>query len=261
MNHASAWYPEKTETMQGLRQTKMPRHVAIIMDGNGRWAKARGLPRTAGHRAGVERVREVVRAAGEAGIGYLTLFAFSSENWSRPKDEVQDLMSILRFFIRRDLMELHRQNVRVKIIGCRDTVQADIRPLLAEAEQRTAGNTGLSLIIAFNYGARDELTRAMRTIARAVAAGEIDPARIDEMRLDSYLDTADIPDPDLVIRTSGEQRLSNFLLWQAAYSELVFVPCLWPDFDRRAFDAALTEYGQRERRFGAVSAPELAVGL
>ncbi|OCW56581.1 UDP pyrophosphate synthase [Hoeflea olei] len=238
----------------------LPRHVAIIMDGNGRWARARGLPRTAGHRAGVERVREAVRTAAEANIGYLTLFAFSSENWNRPQEEVSDLMGILRFFIRRDLADLHRENVCIKVIGCRDTVQPDIRALLDEAEERTRNNTGVTLIIAFNYGARNELTRAVRSIAEAVRSGRIDPAHVSEATLSTYIDTTGIPDPDLVIRTSGEQRLSNFLLWQAAYSEFVFMPCLWPDFDRKAFYEALAEYSRRDRRFGAVEAPEIAVG-
>ena len=237
-----------------------PRHVAIIMDGNGRWANARGLLRTAGHRAGVERVREAVRTAVEAGIEYLTLFAFSSENWNRPQQEVSDLMGLLRFFIRRDLAELHRENVRIKVIGCRQTIQPDIRALLNEAEERTRDNTGITLVIAFNYGARDELVRAVRTLAEAVRTGEMDVADIDEAAIAARIDTAGIPDPDLVIRTSGEQRLSNFLLWQAAYSEFVFMPCLWPDFDRAAFLDALAEYGRRDRRYGAVSAPDLAVG-
>lgn len=251
---------EALEDMSGMDPDKVPHHVAIIMDGNGRWAKARGLPRTAGHHAGVERVREAVRTAREAGIANLTLFAFSSENWSRPKEEVQDLMGLLRFFIRRDLAELHKQNVRVRVIGCRDTIQSDIRPLLVEAEERTASNTGLVLAIAFNYGARDELTRAMRSIAVEVAKGRLDPAAISEADIDIHLDTAGMPDPDLVIRTSGEQRLSNFLLWQSAYSEFVFMPCYWPDFDRAAFYEALAEYGRRNRRFGALTAPGLAVG-
>ncbi|WP_322989791.1 isoprenyl transferase [Hoeflea sp.] len=246
--------------MQSDRAAKTPRHVAIIMDGNGRWANARGLPRTAGHRAGVERVREAVRTAHEAKIEFLTLFAFSSENWNRPKQEVSDLMGILRFFIHKDLAELHRENVRVRVIGCRENVQSDIRKLLDEAEERTRDNTGVTLVIAFNYGARDELVRAVRDIAEAVRAGTLDPSAIDEHTVSASVDTAGIPDPDLVIRTSGEQRLSNFLLWQAAYSELVFIPCLWPDFDRKAFHDALDEYAHRDRRFGTVSTPDLAVG-
>lgn len=230
------------------------------MDGNGRWAEARGLPRTAGHRAGVERVREAVRTAAEAGIGYLTLFAFSSENWRRPEEEVSDLMGLLRFFIRKDLAELHRENVRVKVIGCRQSIQPDIRALLIDAEDRTRDNTGITLVIAFNYGARDELVRAARKIVQDVQSGVLDAAAIDEAAVSARVDTAGIPDPDVVIRTSGEQRLSNFLLWQAAYSEFVFLPCLWPDFDRAAFHEALAEYAGRERRFGAVSAPGIAVG-
>ncbi|PHR24729.1 MAG: di-trans,poly-cis-decaprenylcistransferase [Hoeflea sp.] len=247
-------------TMQSEAPTSSPRHVAIIMDGNGRWAEARGLPRTAGHRAGVERVREAVRTAAEAGIDYLTLFAFSSENWRRPEEEVSDLMGLLRFFIRKDLAELHRENVRVKVIGCRQSIQPDIRALLIDAEDRTRDNTGITLVIAFNYGARDELVRAARKIVQDVQSGVLDAAAIDEAAVSARVDTAGIPDPDVVIRTSGEQRLSNFLLWQAAYSEFVFLPCLWPDFDRAAFHEALAEYAGRERRFGAVSAPGIAVG-
>jgi len=246
--------------MQSEAPISTPRHVAIIMDGNGRWAQARGLPRTAGHKAGVERVREVVRTAAEAGIDFLTLFAFSSENWRRPEQEVSDLMGLLRFFIRKDLAELHRENVRVKVIGCRQSIQPDIRALLIDAEERTQDNTGITLVIAFNYGARDEMVRAVRKIAAAVQSGDLDPASIDEAALTADLDTAGIPDPDVVIRTSGEQRLSNFLLWQAAYSEFVFPSCLWPDFDQAAFHDALAEYARRDRRFGAVSEPGIAVG-
>jgi undecaprenyl diphosphate synthase len=247
--------------MQLDRPSRTPRHVAIIMDGNGRWASARGLPRTAGHRAGVERVREAVRTAHEAKIDYLTLFAFSSENWKRPQAEVSDLMSILRYFIRKDLAELHRENVCVKVIGCRQSLKPDIRGLLEEAEDRTRGNTGVTLVIAFNYGARNELSRATRLIAEAVQAGRLDPSSINELTLSAFVDTAGIPDPDLVIRTSGEQRLSNFLLWQAAYAEFVFLTCLWPDFDRNSFFEALDEYSRRDRRFGAIPArAERAVG-
>jgi undecaprenyl diphosphate synthase len=246
--------------MQGLDPTKLPRHVAIIMDGNGRWARARGLPRTAGHKAGVERVRDVVRAARDFGLEYVTLYAFSSENWNRPKEEVSDLMRLLKLFIRRDLDELHSDNVRIRVIGCRESVQDDIRILLDEAEERTRANTGPKLQIAFNYGSRDEIVRAARQIAIDVAEGRLSPDALTEDRFQAALDTEGIPDPDLVIRTSGEQRLSNFLLWQAAYAELVFVPCLWPDFDRIQFRAALEEYGRRDRRFGAVHSPDLAVG-
>jgi undecaprenyl diphosphate synthase len=243
------------------RQTvRIPQHVAIIMDGNGRWAQQRGLPRTMGHRKGVEAVREAVRAAGDAGIGYLTLFAFSSENWSRPETEVSDLMGLLKAFIRRDLAELHAENVRIRVIGSRDKLRGDILPLLLEAEETTRHNTGLTLVIAFNYGARDEIARAARKLAVKVASGEITTDQIDAVApLDRELDTWGIPDPDLVIRTSGEERLSNFLLWQAAYAELLFVPEFWPDFTRAIFYAALETYARRDRRFGGVNAVAAAV--
>nr|WP_246161360.1 isoprenyl transferase [Segnochrobactrum spirostomi] len=231
-----------------------PRHVAIIMDGNGRWAKERGLPRREGHRRGVEAVRRSVRCASERGIGFLTLFSFSSENWSRPPDEVAYLLSLLRLFIRKDLIELHQANVKVRIIGERDSLQPDLVRLLAEAETMTAANTGLTLVIAFNYGARNEIARAARRIAEAVAAGTLAPAEIDETTISAHLDTAGIPDPDLVIRTSGEQRISNFLLWQCAYSEFVFLPARWPDFDELAFDRAVADFCERDRRFGGLSA-------
>lgn len=247
--------------MQHVQGAITPQHVAIIMDGNGRWARERGLPRTMGHRQGVQAVREVVRAAGDAGIRYLTLFAFSSENWNRPAEEVRDLMGLLKLFIRRDLADLHRENVRVRIVGARDDLAPDILALLTEAEERTRENTAFNLIIAFNYGGRDEIVRAARQIARKVAAGELDAEQVSESVIGKHLDTAAVPDPDLIIRTSGEQRLSNFLLWQAAYAEFVFVPCLWPDFDRGAFFEALSQYGRRERRFGMVMAPPgLVVG-
>jgi undecaprenyl diphosphate synthase len=231
-----------------------PAHVAVIMDGNGRWAAARGLPRVEGHRRGVEAVRRIVRDAADLGIRYLTLYSFSSENWSRPASEVAELLGLLKRFIRKDLAELHRNNVRVRIIGEREGLAADIRMLLAEAEEVTRRNTGLTLVVAFNYGARDELARAVRSLAEDVAAGRLDAASVSEDTISRRLDTAGIPDPDLIIRTSGEQRLSNFLLWQAAYAELVFVPQYWPDFDRAVFEAALTEYRGRERRFGGVAA-------
>lgn len=238
----------------------VPTHVAIIMDGNGRWANSRGLPRTMGHRKGVEAVREAVRTAGEVGIRYLTLFAFSSENWSRPEAEVSDLMGLLKAFIRRDLADLHRQNVRIRVIGDKNNLRGDILPLLLEAEDTTRNNTGITLVIAFNYGSRDEMTRAMQALAVDVAQGRLTPDQITPERIASKLDTAGIPDPDLVLRTSGEERLSNFLLWQAAYSELLFVPELWPDFNRETFLNALKTYAGRERRFGGLSQPTLAVG-
>jgi undecaprenyl diphosphate synthase len=237
-----------------MADTDAPRHVAIIMDGNGRWAASRGLPRSEGHRRGVEALRRAVRAAGELGIRYLTIFSFSSENWSRPVAEVNELMGLLRRFVRNDLAELHQNNVRVRIIGDRNGLSADIGPLLIEAEDLTRGNTGLNLIVAFNYGARQEIARAARRISEAVARGELEADNIDIDRFASFLDAPDVPDPDLIIRTSGEQRLSNFLLWQAAYSELVFVPGFWPDFDRATLEAVITEFRRRERRFGGLVA-------
>ena len=231
-----------------------PRHVAIIMDGNGRWAAARGLPRTAGHRRGVEALRKTVRAAGELGIQILTIFSFSSENWLRPVSEIRDLMGLLRRFIRNDLAELHGNNVKVRVIGERDGLDPDIRRLLEEAEDLTRRNTGLILVVAFNYGARQEIARAMRGIAEDVAHGRLTPDAVTAELVASRLDAPDLPDPDVIIRTSGEQRLSNFLLWQAAYSELVFVPIYWPDFDRTALENALAEYRRRERRFGGLVA-------
>jgi undecaprenyl diphosphate synthase len=231
-----------------------PRHVAIIMDGNGRWAAARGLPRSEGHRRGVEALRRTVRAAGEIGIRTLTIFSFSAENWLRPQSEVRELMGLLRRFIRHDLAELHRNHVQVRIIGERVDLQPEIRRLLDEAEVLTARNTGLRLVVAFNYGGRQEIARAARRIAEQVAAGQRRPDEVTADLLASHLDSPDIPDPDLIIRTSGEQRLSNFLLWQAAYSEFVFLPIYWPDFDRKALEAAIGEFHQRERRFGGLIA-------
>lgn len=229
-----------------------PQHVAIIMDGNGRWAQARGLPRTEGHRKGVEAVRRTVKAALTAGIGYLTIFSFSSENWSRPPSEVKDLLGLLRLFIRSDLAKLDKQGVRVRVIGARDNLSDDLKALLNEAEEKTAHNNQLTFVVAFNYGGRDDIARAVTSIASDVKAGLIEPGMIDEQLLASRLDTAGIPDPDLLIRTSGEQRISNFLLWQAAYAEFVFQPIYWPDFDQDAFNQALAEYRDRERRYGGV---------
>ncbi len=228
-----------------------PRHVAIIMDGNGRWAKARSLPRTAGHRRGVEAVRETLKAAVELGIGYLTLYGFSSENWKRPVAEVDDLMGLLRFYLLSEIAELHRNGVRLRVIGDRSRLAADIVRLIEDAEERTRGNSRLNLIIALSYGGRDEIVRAVRLIAADVAARRTDPRAIDEHAVTQKLLTADVPDPDLVIRTSGEQRLSNFLLWQSAYSELVFDDCLWPDFGRENLRRAVEEFRRRERRYGA----------
>jgi undecaprenyl diphosphate synthase len=228
------------------------------MDGNGRWAKQRGLPRTMGHRKGVDAVRETVRAAGDIGVKYLTLFAFSSENWRRPETEVSDLLGLLKAFIRRDLAELHKQNVRVKIIGDRHGLQNDILDLLIDAEETTKANTALTLIIAFNYGSRDEIARAMTSLARDVEQGRLRSQDITPALINARLDTAGIPDPDLIIRTSGEERLSNFLLWQAAYSEFIFIPDYWPDFSRETFHAALETYASRNRRFGGLVAETAA---
>jgi undecaprenyl diphosphate synthase len=232
----------------------VPRHVAIIMDGNGRWARARGLPRVEGHRRGVQSLRDIVRHAGEIGIEVLTLYSFSSENWSRPLEEVSELLNLLRMFIRRDLAELHRSNVRVTVIGERTGLPRDITKLLDEAETTTAANTGLRLVVAFNYGSRNEIARAVQSIAAEVAAGRLAVDDIDEAAISARLDTAGIADPDVIIRTSGEERLSNFLLWQAAYSEFVFVDTLWPDFKPADLDAALEIYLARERRFGGLKA-------
>ncbi|MES1156029.1 MAG: isoprenyl transferase [Pseudorhodoplanes sp.] len=232
----------------------MPRHVAIIMDGNGRWAAARGLPRGEGHRRGVEALRKTVRAAGELGIGVLTIFSFSAENWSRPASEVRDLMGLLRRFIRNDLADLHASGVKVRVIGERDDLDPDVRRLLEEAEDLTRDNNRLTLVVAFNYGGRQEIARAARRVATEVAEGRIAPANVTDETLAKFLDAPDLPDPDLIIRTSGEQRLSNFLLWQAAYSELVFVPTYWPDFDRAVLESAIAEYWRRDRRFGGLAA-------
>jgi len=233
---------------------EVPRHVAIIMDGNGRWASARGLPRGEGHRRGVEALRQTVRSAGELGISVLTIFSFSAENWSRPASEIRDLLGLLRRFIRNDLADLHRSGVRVRVIGERDNLDPDVRGLLDEAEELTRDNRQLTLVVAFNYGARQEIARAAKRIAAAVVAGRMEISAITPESFGGFLDAPDLPDPDLIIRTSGEQRLSNFLLWQAAYSELVFVPTYWPDFDRAALESAILEFCRRERRFGGLVA-------
>lgn len=232
----------------------VPRHVAVIMDGNGRWAVSRGLPRTEGHRAGVSALRRTVKHAARRGVEVLTIFSFSSENWSRPAAEVGFLMALLERFVRRDLAEIHRENVRVRMIGERSGLEPSILSLIEEGENLTRDNTGMILVVAFNYGARNEMVRAVRALAEDVSAGRIAPADIDEAAISARLDTASLPDPDLVIRTSGEQRLSNFLLWQSAYSEFYFPDLHWPDFDEAAFDRALEAYSVRERRFGGLSA-------
>ncbi|AWJ83071.1 di-trans,poly-cis-decaprenylcistransferase [Azospirillum sp. TSH58] len=235
------------------RPLRPPAHVAVIMDGNGRWAKSRGLPRTAGHKKGVDAVRRTVEAAGELGIGYLTIFSFSSENWRRPEEEVSDLMQLLRFYLRSEIADLHRNGVRLRVIGDRARLSKDIVGLIENAENLTRDNRKLTLVVALSYGSRQEITLAARRLAEEVKAGTLDPADITEDRLSERLFTADIPDPDLIVRTSGEKRISNFLLWQAAYAELVFVDTLWPDFSKRDLEAAIEEFHRRERRFGATT--------
>jgi undecaprenyl diphosphate synthase len=231
----------------------LPRHVAIIMDGNGRWAKGRGLPRTLGHRKGIDAVRPIVEAAAELGIEYLTLFAFSAENWSRPESEVKELMRLLRFYLRSEIAELHQKGVKLAIIGDRSRLSDDIVGMIERAENLTKENSKITLVIALNYGGRQEIAHAARRLAERAKAGELAPGAIDETVFSSALSTAGMPDPDLLIRTSGEQRLSNFLLWQFAYSELIFTETLWPDFTRADLESALEEYQKRDRRFGAIA--------
>lgn len=230
----------------------VPRHVAIIMDGNGRWAKKRMLPRIAGHRKGIEAARNVTRAAGDLGIEILTLYAFSTENWRRPAEEVSDLMGLLRHFIKSDIEELAQNGVRLRVIGNYKALAPDLVALIDGAIARTAHNSRTTLIIALNYGSQAELVSVMRDLAQRAKDGALDPAAIDEAMIDDLLDTQGLPPPDLLIRTSGEQRLSNFLLWQLAYAELLFVDTLWPDFGADALAAAVAEYGARERRFGGL---------
>ncbi|WP_293723463.1 isoprenyl transferase [Stappia sp.] len=232
----------------------VPRHVAVIMDGNGRWALSRGLPRTEGHRAGVAALRRIVSHSAKRGVECLTIFSFSSENWNRPAAEVGFLMTLLERFVRRDLAEIHRQNVRVTMIGEREGLEPRILGLIEEGEALTRDNTGMTLVVAFNYGARNEIARAARKLAEEVASGALAPDDVNEASLGARLDTAALPDPDLVIRTSGEQRLSNFLLWQVAYAEFYFSELHWPDFDEAALDAAFASFAARDRRFGALSA-------
>ncbi len=228
-----------------------PRHVAVIMDGNGRWATARGLPRAAGHRAGAQAVRRTIERAIASGVTWLTLYAFSSENWRRPADEVLELTGLLKHYLRQELAELASEGVRLRVIGDRNRFDPETRAELDRAEAKTVMNARLNLNIALSYGARDEIVAAARAIAAAAQAGTLDPAQLNEAGFERHLSTAGMPDPDLMIRTSGECRLSNFLLWQCAYAELVFQDVLWPDFGSAEFDAALAEFARRERRFGA----------
>ncbi len=232
----------------------IPVHVAIIMDGNGRWAKAKGLPRAAGHAQGAEAVRRTVKAASDLGIQYLTLYGFSLENWKRPAKEIADLMGLLRLYLRKEISELHREGVRIRFIGDRSMLAADIISLIEMSEQKTRANTKLDLVIALSYGSRQEITAAVRQLVEDVAAGEISADAIDENALEGRLYTADMPDPDLIVRTSGEQRISNFLLWQSAYAEFVFTDVLWPDFSREKLEDSIEEFSRRERRYGATTA-------
>ena len=243
--------PEARARVGGAGAPGLPNHVAVIMDGNGRWASARGLPRVAGHRAGAQAVRRIIQSAVQHGVPWLTLFAFSSENWRRSPEEVLDLTGLMRHYIRQELAELSREGVRVRIIGDRARFDTETRAELDRAERTTVGNTRLNLNVALSYGSRDELVAAARAVACAVARGELAAEAVDQVALERYLFTAGMPDPDLVIRTSGERRLSNFLLWQSAYAELVFTDVLWPDFAGEHFDEALAEFARRERRFGA----------
>lgn len=233
---------------------RIPAHIGVIMDGNGRWAKARGRPRTEGHVAGVKALRGMVEHCINFGVDYLTVFSFSSENWTRPKDEISFIFGLLRRFVASDLEKLHRNNVRVRIIGSRDGLDDSLRRLIAEVEATTAMNTGLKLQVAFNYGGKAEIAEAVRRIGSLVAAGRLKAEDITEETIGRALYTAGIPDPDIVIRTSGEQRISNFMLWQSAYSELIFVDENWPDFNEQTFVRVLEEYSGRDRRFGGVEA-------
>lgn len=229
-----------------------PRHVAVIMDGNGRWAAARGLPRSAGHKQGIEALRRTVKAAGDCGVEFLTVYSFSTENWSRPKAEVQFLMQLFRRFIRQDVAELHGNGVRIRMIGTREGLEPSLIKMIEEAEKLTVLNTGMTLVIAFNYGGRQELVRAVQSLAQQIKSDEIAPNDITIESLGAHLDTKNMPDPDLLIRTGGEERLSNFLLWQSAYTELVFTPEFWPDFDSAAFQKAIDIFHSRDRRFGGL---------
>ncbi len=234
-----------------MEKFSKPRHIAIIMDGNGRWAKAHGVPRKTGHRQGVQAVRRLVRSIEDIGLECLTLYSFSSENWNRPETEINDLMGLLRSYIRKDLLELVDNGVRIRVIGARDNLADDLVELIEDAEARSVKNDRFTLVFAFNYGARDEIAVAAKKIAHDVQAGRLSLDEIDARTFEKYLYTHGLPDPDIIIRTSGEKRLSNFLTWQSVYSELVFIDTLWPDFNRSDLELAIEEYHRRERRFGA----------
>ncbi len=238
------------QSVEPLGASPPPRHVAIIMDGNGRWATKHGMPRSAGHRQGTEAVREAIEGARDAGVEYLTLYAFSSENWNRPQEEVTDLMGLLKLYLSKEIKNLHKEGVRLRVIGCRDKLSNDIIRMIDKAEAKTAQNKQLTLVIALSYGSREEITVAVRKLAKQINDGKLEPEDISQAMVDSALYTYDIPDPDLIIRTSGEQRLSNFLLWQCAYSEFLFIDTLWPDFTKQEFQRAVASYGERDRRYG-----------
>ena len=248
--------PERlgSEATATQRVASVPQHVAIIMDGNGRWAQMRSLPRTSGHKQGVEAVRRTVRACIELGIAHLTLYSFSSENWSRPREEIKFLFNLLRRFIHQDVAELHAAGVRVKVVGSRANLDDDLVSLIEESEALTADNTKMTLVVAFNYGGRDEIVRAVQNIAGQVASGAMTPDHVTEKAIGAHIDTAGIPDPEMIIRTSGEKRLSNFLLWQSAYSEFVFIDEHWPDFNIELLVKAIEAFNARDRRFGGISA-------
>lgn len=232
--------------------SNQPRHLAIIMDGNGRWARARGKPRTFGHYAGAKAVREAIQGARDAGLTHLTLYSFSSENWNRPAAEISDLMGLLKRYLRSEVAELHQNNIRLRVIGEREHLPPDILGLITAAESLTADNTTLTLTLALSYGGRQEIARAARMMAELAAKGLLDPATVTPAKFAEFLQTADMPDPDLILRTSGEQRISNFLLWQSAYTEFVFIDKFWPDFKAADVTAAVSTYKQRERRYGMV---------
>jgi len=238
-----------TDRIKDIEATQNPLHIAIIMDGNGRWAKARGLPRPMGHRSGIEAVRRTIKACGENNVDHLTLYSFSSENWRRPAEEIGELMGLLRYYLRSELANLHKENIRVRIIGERKKLPVDI----AHAEDLTQDNKKLTLTLALNYGGRQEITAAARGLAKAVERGQLQADAIDEHVLQSFLFTGGMPDPDLVIRTSGEKRISNFLLWQSAYAEYVFMDVLWPDFSGAHLEQAIEEFKSRDRRYGAAA--------
>jgi undecaprenyl diphosphate synthase len=243
--------PGAAQAIKGGTPPGVPVHVGVIMDGNRRWARARGLPAALGHKAGADAVRRTVEAAGHSGIGWLTLFAFSSENWQRSDDEVRELTGLLRFYLRNEIAALHKNRVRLRVIGERERFGPETTAAIRDAEALTAGNTGLNLTVALSYGSRAEIAAAARTLAREVAAGRLAPEAVDDAALSRHLFTAGMPDPDLIIRTSGEQRLSNFLLWQAAYAEFWFTDTLWPDFGAADLAQAVAAFARRERRYGA----------